>query len=259
MFLNEELLIEIGHNQQQLPKGATIAPLILSSDKTMLSNFRGDNSAWPVYLTLGNIAKETRRQVSAHATVLLGYLPIPKFDCFSDKTRSLTKYRLFHYCMEKILMSLVAAGNSGEEMMCADGWTRKVWPILAAYVADYPEQCLASCCMENRCPFCTVEPNSRGNHIPADQRSVRETLFYLERKHAGEKDTAFKTWGLRDIPAPFWRILPFSNIFTAFTPDLLHQLHKGVFKDHLVKWCTAILSDEVIDQLFRLAPSHHGL
>ncbi|KAJ6628364.1 hypothetical protein B0H10DRAFT_2209647 [Mycena sp. CBHHK59/15] len=31
--------------QKRLPPGATIALLILSSDKTMLSNFRGDNSA----------------------------------------------------------------------------------------------------------------------------------------------------------------------------------------------------------------------
>jgi hypothetical protein len=40
---------------------STIAPIILSSDKTQLSHFRGDKSAWPVYLTIGNIAKSTRR------------------------------------------------------------------------------------------------------------------------------------------------------------------------------------------------------
>ncbi|KAF8160595.1 hypothetical protein BJ912DRAFT_915513 [Pholiota molesta] len=245
--------------QQLLPEGATISPVILSSDKTLLSNFRGDNSAWPLYLTIGNIPKETRRQVSAHATILLGYLPIPKFDCFSDKTRSLAKYRLFHYCLEKILMSLREAGLYGKDMMCADGWIRKIWPILAVYVADYPEQCLIACCMENRCPICLVEPNSRGNHTPAFLRSVRETLFFLKRKQQGEKDTAFKAWGLRDVPAPFWRNLPFCNIFTAFTPDLLHQVHKGVFKDHLVKWCTEILTDEIVDQLFRSAPSYHSL
>ncbi|KAG2352314.1 hypothetical protein BDR07DRAFT_1466456 [Suillus spraguei] len=44
--------------QKQLLKGATIAPVILASDKTCLSQFRGDKSAWPVYLSIGNIAKE---------------------------------------------------------------------------------------------------------------------------------------------------------------------------------------------------------
>ncbi|KAG1831930.1 hypothetical protein DFJ58DRAFT_848128 [Suillus subalutaceus] len=48
--------------QKQLPKGATIAPVILTSDKTCLSQFRGDKSAWPVYLLIGNIAKEKRRE-----------------------------------------------------------------------------------------------------------------------------------------------------------------------------------------------------
>lgn len=41
--------------QKLLPKGATIAAFVLLSDKTQLSTFSGDKSAWPVYLTLGNI------------------------------------------------------------------------------------------------------------------------------------------------------------------------------------------------------------
>ena len=45
-----------------LPAGVTIAPVILSSDKTQLSRFSGDKQAWPVYLTLGNIPKELRRK-----------------------------------------------------------------------------------------------------------------------------------------------------------------------------------------------------
>ena len=155
--------------------------------------------------------------------------------------------------------SVVEASKRGEDMVCADSWVRQIWPILAAYVADYPEQCLVACCMENRCPICTVDPKERGNHALQAHRTVQETLFFLRRMQYGHDDTAFKTLGLRAVYQPFWANLPHSNIFQAFTPDLLHQLHKGVFKDHLVKWCTEIIGNEEVDSLFRSMPSHPGL
>ncbi|KAJ7679897.1 hypothetical protein B0H17DRAFT_1161225 [Mycena rosella] len=206
--------------QKRLPPGATIALLILSSDKTMLSNFRGDNSAWPVYLSIGNIGKETRRQVSAHATVLIGYLTV-------------------------LLAS--EAGRTGAMMVCADNFVRNVWPIFAAY--------------ENRYPLCTVDPNDRGDHLPHEKRDQVETLFFMARQQHGEKDTVFETEGMRTVHVypPFWMNLPHSDIFQAFTPDLLHQLHKGVFKDHLVKWCTEIIGKLEIDKRFREMPDHPGL
>ncbi|KIJ62061.1 hypothetical protein HYDPIDRAFT_176793 [Hydnomerulius pinastri MD-312] len=106
--------------QERLPAGATIAPVILSSDKTQLSRFRGDKSAWPVYLTLGNISKDLRRQVTSHAMVLLGYLPIAHFDGFSDKAKPIAKYHLFHHCMTMILTSMAEAGKVGVDMTCTD-------------------------------------------------------------------------------------------------------------------------------------------
>jgi hypothetical protein len=57
------ITIKLTTYQGRIPKGGVVAAVILASDKTHLTQFRGDKSAWPVYLTLGNIEKATRRQV----------------------------------------------------------------------------------------------------------------------------------------------------------------------------------------------------
>ena len=65
--------------QKKFPNGATLVPLIHSSDKTHLTQLHGDVKVWPVYLTIGNLDPEIRRDVKSPGTLLLGFLPhIPK-------------------------------------------------------------------------------------------------------------------------------------------------------------------------------------
>jgi len=245
--------------QGNLPDGATIAPIILSSDKTQLSVFQGNKQAWPVYLTIGNISKEVRRQPSSHATILVGYLPVAKLECFQEATRSLAGYHLFHYCMSKIFAALIKAGKEGVDITCGDGLIRLFYLILAAYVADFPEQCLVACCMENRCPKCVTNRDERGDYVNSLYRDQKTTLDILEEHRKGGDPAKFDQYGIRAIYEPFWKDLPHSNIFNSFTPDLLHQLHKGVFKDHLVKWCTAVVGEAEVDARFKAMSSYPGL
>ncbi|TFY56691.1 hypothetical protein EVJ58_g7482 [Rhodofomes roseus] len=247
------------NTQRKLPEGATVAPVILASDATKLTNFGGDKKAWPVYLSIGNISKSIRRQPSQRATVLVGYIPVSKLECFNDSTRSLAGYRLFHHCMTLILKSLREPGRNGKEMTCADRGVRSVHPIVAAYVADYPEQCLVCCCKENSCPRCTVPPPRRGEQLNSPPRDIEKTKEALREHSNGNDPPCFTSEQLRPVYEPFWADLPYCDIFTSIMPDILHQLHKGVFKEHLLSWCTSIVGKDEIDRRFRAMTDFPGL
>ncbi|EGO04401.1 hypothetical protein SERLA73DRAFT_38076, partial [Serpula lacrymans var. lacrymans S7.3] len=136
--------------------GMIVSPVIIATDKTQLTQFSGNKSAYPVYLTLGNIPSSIRRKPSQHTCVLIGYLSVNKLvkKGLTTKEKTARVQRLFHASVRMILEPLIEAGRKGMEVTGGDGAVRKIHAILACYVANYPEQCLVTCSKYGTCPKC---------------------------------------------------------------------------------------------------------
>jgi hypothetical protein len=137
---------------EEKKSGATIIPIIVSSDKTQVTLFR-NKTAYPIYMTIGNIPKHIRQKPSRQAQVLLGYLPTTKLDHIHNQaSRRPSLANLFHASVEHILHPLKDAGCSGISITSGVGLVYHGYPMFAAFVGDYPEQILATICITGDCP-----------------------------------------------------------------------------------------------------------
>ena len=164
--------------------GATVIPIIISSDKTQLTQF-WNKVAYPVYLGIGNIPKDIRRKPSRTAQMLIGYIPVTKLECISNKTACChTLANLYHSCMAKLLDLIRACGETGLPMLSGDGTWHCCHPIFATFVGNYPEQTLVTCTLNGCCPKCLAPPDQLGNysHFPA-RNYVQMIDIYGLAKH----------------------------------------------------------------------------
>ena len=99
-----------------------MAPVIIATDKTQLTQFSGGKTAYPVYLTIGNLPKGIRRRPSRHASILIAYLSVDKFDRshMTELEHRSRGQRLFHTSMRHILESLRQAGIEGVDMQSSN-------------------------------------------------------------------------------------------------------------------------------------------
>ena len=241
--------------------GATILPILISSDKTRVVMF-GTKSAYPVYMTIGNIPKELRRKPSQRTHILLGYLPTTPLHHVQNKaSRRRMVANLFHYCVSRMLGPLKPAGEAGVLMSSGDGVTRRTFPILACFVGDYPEQVLVSGCKTGDCPKCPTKRGELGQledgYKYRDLAKVLEALSTFEDDPGGYASVCADA-GIKPIVHPFWETLPYSDIYLAITPDILHQLYQGVMK-HLISWVTSVFGQNEIDTRSKCLPPNHNV
>lgn len=241
--------------------GGTIVPLLLSTDKTQVTTFR-NKSAYPVYLTIGNIPKEIRRKPSCRAYVLLGYLPTTNLEHITNRAkRRRCLANLFHAAMDIITAPLQEAGTSGKVFFTGEGVSYRCHPLLACYICDYPEQVLVCCCKTGECPKCPIPRREVGeeseNVYPfRDLEQILDALSLIDDIPSFRQ--ACKDAGIKPVFQPFWEKLPYSNIFRSITPDILHQLYQGILK-HLKSWIISAYGAIEIDARCRRLPPNHNI
>lgn len=75
-------------------------------------------------------------------------------------------------------------------MASGDGAVRKVHPILASNVADFPEQCLVTCSKYGTCPKCQITAAQLSNASPSEPRAKQWTLGFMDDARRLTKSSA---------------------------------------------------------------------
>ncbi|KAH9839287.1 uncharacterized protein C8Q71DRAFT_795564 [Rhodofomes roseus] len=219
--------------QDPLTHGSMLTTVILGADKTTVSVGTGGQEFHPVYMSIGNVHNSVRR---AHkdAIIPVAFLAIPKAargEAETDEFRTFRK-QLYHASLAHILSSLQPYMQTYDVVRCPDGHFRRVIYDLGPFIADYPEQVVLSGIVSGWCPKCLLPPDKL--NMGGGEPRCREHTEHL----AGTFDAEliWITWGVDVNVIPFTTYFPRADIYELLTPDLLHQLIKGTFKDHLVEW-----------------------
>ena len=218
-------------------------------------------------MTLGNVAKHVRRAPSMRAQHLVGYLPAGKIDkSFSKKAARNAWTRLFHDGLRLICQSLFGPAANGIRLADSRGFVRTCHPLLASYVANYPEQCLVACTRYGQaCPICPKRKKRFGYDECGLTRQQLASWAVIDAVMKANGRVARRTAldalndaGLNPVDRPFWLCWPHTNIHILLTADVLHQLVQGMGK-HLVQWLIELADAKELDSHIQCIPLSHPL
>ncbi|KAG1796311.1 uncharacterized protein HD556DRAFT_1467804 [Suillus plorans] len=212
--------------------GSTFVPVVLGSDKTTVSVATGNNEYYPLYASIGNVHNNVRR-AHREALAIVGFLAIPKTTKEHASDPKFHKFRrqLFQSSLAKILERLRPGMTKPEVVRFGDGHFRRVVYGLGPYIADYEEQVLLACIVRGWCARC-LGPRINLDE-PASERCREHTEALVEEATLGD---LWDEYGIVGDLVPFTNDFPRADIHELIAPDLLHQLIKGTFKDHIVDW-----------------------
>ncbi|KAI6020741.1 hypothetical protein BKA83DRAFT_4464457 [Pisolithus microcarpus] len=237
--------------------GSTFIPIILGSDKTTVSVATSQNNYYPLYLSIGNIRNKVHH---AHhdGVVLITFLVIPHTD----------KEHLFHASLVYILHNLKPAMSKPVVMQFGDRHYHHVVFSLGPYIADYEEQVLLACIVRGWCVKClAMKQELEGDALYRSCEHVEVLIEEFDLKNLWDEYGIVGNLIVSFFQCqPFTSSFPCADIYELISPDILHQIIKGTFKDHLVEWVESYLKsmhgttqaneilDDIDQQIATIAP-----
>ncbi|KAJ6599442.1 hypothetical protein B0H10DRAFT_2167549 [Mycena sp. CBHHK59/15] len=232
-------------------EGAMYTPIFFGSDKTTVSVATGNIEYHLGYISLGNPHNNMRR-AHRNMVMLFVFLAIPKKKCFltvftgdrkydNDPAFRKFKRKLYHTSLAAVLASLKPRMKKPVVRHCPDGHFRCAIYDFGPFIADYPEQVLLAGIVQNWC---------------AKYRTHELTDELLASFSA---DILWDSYGIDVDIVPFTHNFPRADIHEMLSSDLLHQVIKVSFKDHLVTWVGEYLylehskadADTIMDEIDR--------
>ncbi|KAI6022113.1 hypothetical protein EDC04DRAFT_2575262 [Pisolithus marmoratus] len=115
MYLHKQPCSCSCYLQDALPKGATLLGVILSSDKTHITQV-GNHQAHPLLISLANISADIHRKGIMKSYLLLALLPVPKFVHPNKHLHGVLADQLLHQVISIVIKPLKQAAESGHMM-----------------------------------------------------------------------------------------------------------------------------------------------
>ncbi|KAJ7084139.1 hypothetical protein C8R44DRAFT_903496 [Mycena epipterygia] len=224
--------------QDEANHGCTFVAVVGGSEKTTVSVATGHQEYHPVYASPG-ILTGPARCAHGNAVLPVAFLAIPKT---SKKHRSKPAYQkfcrqMYHASLALIYAPLKPYMETYDIVKCPDGHFRRVVYGIGPYIADYPEQVWLAAIVQNWCPKCDAHPD----HLDAPGARLRTKTKTEALIRCFDPGILWDEYGVRSDVVPFTAGFPRADIHELLSSDLLHQVIKGTFKDHIVTWINEYL------------------
>ncbi|KIK27357.1 hypothetical protein PISMIDRAFT_8193 [Pisolithus microcarpus 441] len=218
--------------QDALPDGATLLGIVLSSNKTHITQVR-NHQAHPLLISLANISADVHRKGSTNSYLLLALLPVPRFVHPNKRLHGILASRLLHQVISVIMKPLKMAAEVGCMMSNPVGNLKHCFTPLVAYIANTPEQHVIACITDNASAVSMAISKQFGDplHCAACTASKTHQLLIVVKRemrawNLSSYFQACQKWQLNGVASPFWLDWALAEPSSFLNPEVLHHFFK---------------------------------